>query len=143
MDQLTGAFIGWPLFILWTLAVLAIAVSSIGLFWVLRELLRLAADQIAIWRQAKPRAGLGNEQGKLRAALRKARRAGPSDQSGDGEGMPVIDLSGLTREQEKYIERIRRAENSYDPKYVIGGPNDESGDDGGHPIRSEPFWRER
>lgn len=35
---------------------------------------------------------------------------------------PVIDLSGLTPEQEKYIAKIREAENSYDPDYVIGGP---------------------
>ena len=34
----------------------------------------------------------------------------------------TINLSGLTPEQEKYIARLRTAENSFDPEYVIGGP---------------------
>ena len=35
---------------------------------------------------------------------------------------PAIDLSGLTPEQAKYIEKIRQAEDSYDPDFVIGAP---------------------
>ncbi len=38
---------------------------------------------------------------------------------------PVIDLSGLTPEQEKYIAKIREAENKYDPGFVIGAPQHE------------------
>ncbi len=126
--QLTSAIIGTLLFILGSAVLLAIAVGLY--FWDERKRLRKSKSRngespasetqqqiinhMTNWQRsqwaragylphlarefaAEPR-GLGNEQGKLRAALRKARRAGPSDQSGD---------------------------------------------DGGHPIPSEPFWRER
>jgi uncharacterized membrane protein YdjX (TVP38/TMEM64 family) len=84
--QLTGALIGWPLFILWALVLLAFTLGSIGLFWGLRELLRLVAERYVNWQESK-------SQG--------------SDESGDDGGHPI----------------------------KVANP--------GKAVRSEPFWRER
>ncbi len=114
--QLTNAIIDGLPFILGSAVLLAIAVGFY--FWDERK------------------RGLGNEQGKLRAALRKARRAGPSDQSGDAGGSlghPVF-ASKSHGSTPLTTNPLSGESNS---------TQDESGDDGGHPIRSEPFWRER